>query len=101
MRVEKSKEIRQDDSGRSGGHNKIRQGCMDAILIATRKRRGPDEKVGLADPGKGHSAGLFYQASSAQGGSSSMVEHQFSKLITRVRFPPSAPLALVLCQTLM
>jgi hypothetical protein len=32
------------------------------------------------------------EKSSAQGGSSSMVEHQFSKLITRVRFPPSAPL---------
>src|SRR5690349_18311293 len=64
-----------------------------AILNATRKRRGPGGTEGRM-PGVIHPS---TSRSSAQGGSSSMVEHQFSKLITRVRFPPSAPLR-CLCQ---
>ena len=63
----------------------IVQRIAGAILNATRKRRGPGGAKGGV-PGTAAPPPAF-----ALGGSSSMVEHQFSKLITRVRFPPSAP----------
>ena len=44
----------------------------------------------IQDSKSGH-PGLSESRIPAPGGSSSMVEHQFSKLITRVRFPSPAP----------
>ena len=74
-----------------------------AILNVPHSSYGPGGAEGrmrgvihLPPPGQAIPGGLTSHRRSTQAGcrrgSSSMVEHQFSKLITRVRFPPSAPL---------